>query len=173
MSCFSWTFPRGRKIQIGKFHRDAPSFDLRQLAKVTDSFTGSEIKQVFIEALYRAFEQDQEPTDLTIGEVLVDFVPLSKLMGESMTALRPWAKGRARAATTPPSERSTPEDRGVSLTYPRSSAELRCASGQFSGGASVRRNLRIVAFFRQAVKDQAEAGHNLAGSKGWLDLQTA
>ena len=61
---------------------------------------------MFIEALYRAFEQDAEPTDLTIGEALVDFVPLSKLMGESMIALRTWAKGRARPATTPPSEQS-------------------------------------------------------------------
>ena len=95
------------QIQIGKLNRDASSFDLRQLAKVTESFTGSEIEQVFIEALYRAFEQEQEPTDLTIGEVLVDFVPLSKLMGESMTALRTWAKGRARPATTPPAERAT------------------------------------------------------------------
>jgi hypothetical protein len=94
------------KIQIEKFGRDAQNFDVRQLAKVTESFTGSEIEQVFIEALYRAFEQEQEPTDLTIGEVLVDFVPLSKLMGESMTALRTWAKGRARPATTPPSERN-------------------------------------------------------------------
>ncbi len=95
------------QIQIAKFKRDAASFDLRQLARATESFTGSEIEQVFIEALYRAFDQEQEPTDLTIGEVLVDFVPLSKLMGESMTALRSWAKGRARPATTPPSERST------------------------------------------------------------------
>jgi hypothetical protein len=39
--------------------------------------------------------------------VLVDFVPLSKLMGESMTALRTWAKGRARPATTPVAERTT------------------------------------------------------------------
>ncbi len=95
------------QIQIGKFHRDAPSFDLRQLARATESFTGSVIEQVFIEALYRAFEQEEEPTDLTIGAVLVDFVPLSKLMGESMTALRTWARGRARPATTPPSEQST------------------------------------------------------------------
>jgi SpoVK/Ycf46/Vps4 family AAA+-type ATPase len=94
-------------IQIAKFNRDAGGFDIRQLAKATDSFTGSEIEQVFIEALYRAFEQEQEPTDLTIGTVLVDFVPLSKLMGESMTVLRTWAKGRARPATTPPAERST------------------------------------------------------------------
>jgi hypothetical protein len=95
------------QIQIAKFNRDAGSFDIRQLAKATEAFTGSEIEQVFIEALYRAFEQEQEPTDLTIGTVLVDFVPLSKLMGETMTALRTWAKGRARPATTPPAERST------------------------------------------------------------------
>jgi len=95
------------QIQIAKFNRDAQSFDILQLAKVIESFTGSEIEQVFIEALYRAFEEEQEPTDLTIGEVLVDFVPLSKLMGESMTALRTWAKGRARPATTPVAERNT------------------------------------------------------------------
>ena len=40
-----------------------------------------------------------------IGAVLVDFVPLSKLMGESMTALHTWAKGRARPATTSPNSR--------------------------------------------------------------------
>ena len=95
------------KIQIEKFHRDPLNFDLQQLAKATDSLTGSEIEQVFIEALYRAFEREEEPSDLTIGEVLVDFVPLSKLMGESMTALRSWAKGRARPATTPPTDRNT------------------------------------------------------------------
>ncbi len=93
-------------IQIQKFHRDSCDFDLRQLAKVTEAFTGSEIEQVFSEALYRGFDQDQEPTDLTIGEVLVDFVPLSKLMGERMSELRTWATGRARPATTLQSTRA-------------------------------------------------------------------
>jgi hypothetical protein len=40
------------------------------LTKVTEGFTGSEIEQVLIEALYRGFDQDQEPTDLTMGQVL-------------------------------------------------------------------------------------------------------
>jgi len=93
------------QIQIAKYAREPAAFDLEQLAKVTDGFTGSEIEQVFIEALYRAFDQDAEPTDLTIGEVLVDFVPLSKLMAEQIGALRTWAKGRARPATTPPPDR--------------------------------------------------------------------
>ena len=93
------------RLQIAKYGREPETFDLPQLARATDGFTGSEIEQVFVEALYRAFDQDAEPTDLTIGEVLVDFVPLSKLMAEQIGALRTWAKGRARPATTPTPER--------------------------------------------------------------------
>ncbi len=93
------------EIQIAKYRREAGDFDTQQLAKTTEGFTGSEIEQVFVESLYRAFDQDGEPTDLTIVEVLVDFVPLSKLMAEQLGALRNWAKGRARPATTPMVER--------------------------------------------------------------------
>lgn len=87
-------------IQIGKHSRDAKDFDTRQLAKATDGLTGSEIEAVFVEALYQAFDDDKEPTDLTIALVLTEFVPLSKTMAEQMTGLRNWAKGRARFATT-------------------------------------------------------------------------
>ena len=87
-------------IQISKFNRDLGAFDILQHSKSTEGFTGSEIEQLFVDALYRAFDRGEEPTDLTIGQVLVDFVPLSKLMSEPVTALRTWAKGRARAATT-------------------------------------------------------------------------
>lgn len=40
------------EIQIEKFGREAAGFDLRQLAKSTEGFTGSEIEQVFVESLY-------------------------------------------------------------------------------------------------------------------------
>jgi SpoVK/Ycf46/Vps4 family AAA+-type ATPase len=43
-------------IQIGKHGRDPKDFDLVQLAKATEGLTGSEIEQVFIEALYLAFD---------------------------------------------------------------------------------------------------------------------
>jgi len=36
--------------------------------------------------------------------VLTDLVPLSKLMAEQIAALRNWAKGRARMATSTPME---------------------------------------------------------------------
>ena len=80
---------------------------LRQLAKSTEGFTGSEIEQVFLEALYRAFEAGEEPNDLTIGLALTEFVPLSKLMVKQLSGLRSWSKGRARPATSP-----APEQKG-------------------------------------------------------------
>jgi len=52
-----------------------------------------------------AFDQVKEPTDLDIAQVLTEFVPLSKLMAEQIIALRNWAKGRARLATSQSAER--------------------------------------------------------------------
>jgi SpoVK/Ycf46/Vps4 family AAA+-type ATPase len=89
------------KIQIAKLKRDPKDFDMRQLAKAADALTGSEIEAVFVEALYQAFDDDKEPTDLTIARILTEFVPLSKTMAEQISGLRTWAKGRARLATTP------------------------------------------------------------------------
>jgi len=92
------------RLQIAKRGRNAREFDTVQLAKATEGFTGAEIETVFIEAMYGAFEQAAEPTDLDITLVLTDFVPLSKLMAEQIAGLRQWAKGRARPATSPPVE---------------------------------------------------------------------
>ena len=88
------------EIQIGKHGRDPKDFDVVQLAKSTEGLTGSEIENVFIEALYLAFDVGKEPTDLDIARVLTEFVPLSKLMAEQIGGLRTWAKGRARLATS-------------------------------------------------------------------------
>jgi SpoVK/Ycf46/Vps4 family AAA+-type ATPase len=88
------------EIQIGKYGRDAKDFHIVQLAKATEGLTGSEIENAFVEALYQAFDEEKEPTDLDIAGVLTEFVPLSKLMAEQIGSLRTWAKGRARLATS-------------------------------------------------------------------------
>lgn len=93
------------EIQIAKYRREAREFDLVQLARASDGLTGSEIEAVFVEALYKAFVNNTEPTDLTIAEVLTTFVPLSRLMAEQINSLKQWAKGRARPATSPEQER--------------------------------------------------------------------
>jgi SpoVK/Ycf46/Vps4 family AAA+-type ATPase len=94
-------------IQIGKYGRDAAEYDLAALAKATEGLTGSEIEQVFVESLFCGFDQQKEPTDFTIAQVLTEFVPLSKLMVEQISGLRAWAKGRAKQATTQSSFRGT------------------------------------------------------------------
>jgi SpoVK/Ycf46/Vps4 family AAA+-type ATPase len=88
------------EIQIGNYGRDPRDYDLVQLSIATEGLTGSEIEQVFVEALYMAFDVEKEPTDLDIAQILTEFVSLSKLMAEQITGLRNWAKGRARLATS-------------------------------------------------------------------------
>lgn len=87
-------------IQIAKYRRNAKDFDTVQLSRATEGLTGSEIENVFVAAMFKAFEGGKEPTDLDIAQVLTEFVPLSKLMGEQIAALRNWVKGRARSATS-------------------------------------------------------------------------
>jgi SpoVK/Ycf46/Vps4 family AAA+-type ATPase len=98
------------EIQIGNYGRDPKEFDLVQLARVTEGLTRSEIENVFIEALYLAFDScgeagEKEATDLDIAWVLTESVPLSKLMAEQINGLRSWAKGRARLAISVVSDR--------------------------------------------------------------------
>jgi len=88
-------------IQIRKHGRNPGNFDSVQLARASEGLTGSEIEAVFVASLYDAFDRNAEPTDLDIARVLTDFVPLSKTMAEQVNALRTWATGRARYATTP------------------------------------------------------------------------
>lgn len=88
-------------IQIAKHKRDSEEFDIVPLARATDGLAGSEIENVFVDAMFTAFESSKEPTDLIVASVLTEFVPLSKLMAEQITGLRNWVKGRARSATSP------------------------------------------------------------------------
>jgi SpoVK/Ycf46/Vps4 family AAA+-type ATPase len=88
-------------IQVAKRRRDPKDFDVVQLARASEGLTGSEIEAVFVGAMFDAFDRGVEPTDFDIARTLTDFVPLSRTMAEQISALRSWAVGRARFATTP------------------------------------------------------------------------
>lgn len=93
-------------IQISKYGRKAKGYGIPALAKGTDGWTGAEIEQAFIEGLYDAFARNSEPSTTSLSTLLAKQVPLSRLMSEPITALRNWAKGRARPATQPEGEKS-------------------------------------------------------------------
>lgn len=86
------------KIHLTKRRTDISRFDLEQLAKVSDGFSGAEIEQAIIAAMYDAFAQEREFTQLDIIAAIKATLPLSRTMTEQVTALRDWARQRARPA---------------------------------------------------------------------------
>ncbi len=88
------------RIHLGKRRSDISRFDLEQLAKISEGFSGAEIEQAIIAAMYDAFAQDREFTQLDIIAAIKATLPLSRTMIEQVTALRDWARQRARTAST-------------------------------------------------------------------------
>lgn len=88
------------KIHLGKRRREIERFDIEQLAKVSDGFSGAEIEQALIAAMYEAFAQDREFSQLDIIAAIKATLPLSRTMSEQVTALRDWARQRARPAAS-------------------------------------------------------------------------
>lgn len=76
--------------------------DTLAIAAATEGFTGSEIAALIPDALFRSFEDGAR--EITTADVLAaaaTVVPLAKTASAKIEALRAWAAGRARAATTP------------------------------------------------------------------------
>ncbi|NLG35399.1 MAG: AAA family ATPase, partial [Lentisphaerae bacterium] len=91
------------RIKIAQCGRDPKKFDVKALAGASEGYNGAEVEGVVADSLYRAFAEDREPTTEDIQQTLRDTVPLSKL-SDQVDALRKWARGRARPATTPEPE---------------------------------------------------------------------
>ncbi len=87
-------------IHLTKRREDITRFDLEQLAKMSDGFSGAEIEQAIVAAMYEAFAQDREFTQLDIIAAIKATLPLSRTMQEQVTALRDWARQRARPAAS-------------------------------------------------------------------------
>lgn len=87
------------RIHLGKRRSELNRFDLGQLSKVSDGFSGAEIEQAIVAAMYEAFAQEREFTQLDIIAAIKSTLPLSRTMTEQVTALRDWARQRARPAS--------------------------------------------------------------------------
>jgi SpoVK/Ycf46/Vps4 family AAA+-type ATPase len=86
-------------IHLARRHRDPLRFDLDRLAAETEGFSGAEIEQAIISALYDAFEADRELTDADLWQNVRQTIPLSQTKKEQITALRNWARTHARSAS--------------------------------------------------------------------------
>ena len=87
------------EIHLRKRGRNPADFDLKLLAGESEGFSGSEIEQSIISAMYEAFTEGREVSTEDIRKSLSDTVPLSETMEEQVEELRRWVKNRARPAS--------------------------------------------------------------------------
>lgn len=86
-------------IHLKKRNRPVESFDLDALARAADGFSGAEIEQVVVGALYNAFDADRDLTQSDLLDEIQNVVPLSVMMSEEIGELREWARMRTRPAS--------------------------------------------------------------------------
>ncbi len=83
------------EIHLKKRGRNPADFDLDSLAAAAEDFSGSEIEQAIVAALYTAFAGNiAVSTELILNECR-QTVPLSRTRAEDMANLRQWAVSRA------------------------------------------------------------------------------
>jgi AAA+ superfamily predicted ATPase len=86
------------RIHIRRRRHDPDGFDLPALAKATTGFTGAEIEQAVVSALYTAFSGEAcMNTDLVLKEIAATR-PLSQIRAEYIQSLRDWAHERTVSA---------------------------------------------------------------------------
>lgn len=82
------------KIHLLKRELAAENFDLSALALASAGFSGAEIEQAVVSALYAAQARQVPVVQSLLLEALQRTVPLSVVMSEELTALRHWAAER-------------------------------------------------------------------------------
>jgi SpoVK/Ycf46/Vps4 family AAA+-type ATPase len=91
-------------IHLKRRGRDPKQYNLEQLSQTADGFSGAEIEQAVIAALYRAFDRGSDITTEDIIASLKETVPLSVTMSEDIDELREWARLRTRPASSEQAE---------------------------------------------------------------------
>jgi SpoVK/Ycf46/Vps4 family AAA+-type ATPase len=110
------------RIHLQRRGRDPGEFNLARLARLSDGFSGAEIEEGIISALFDAFSSGGKLDNETVEASITATVPLSKTMSEELTRLRSWAHGRTRLASGPAA--AAPEmRRKIELDFPGSTSQ--------------------------------------------------
>ena len=90
------------KIHIQEFRPNSwKLFDYTKLAQLSETFSGAEIRQSVIEAMYHAFDEEREFTTDDICLALNELIPLAQLENNQTLKLQNWASsGRIRLASS-------------------------------------------------------------------------
>lgn len=87
------------KIHLKKRNLDFKKFNIEEFTKRSDFFSGSEIEQVIVSALYRGFYLNRPITDEDFYNIIEDTIPFYNTYEESIKELKKWAEEKARKAS--------------------------------------------------------------------------
>ncbi len=74
-------------------------YDIKYFSKITENFSGAEIEQIIIEAMYNGFNHNREFTSQDIIEAIKVLIPLAFTYKEQISQLQEWAySGKIRIA---------------------------------------------------------------------------
>ncbi len=104
------------RIHLARRGRSPEKFDIPAFVAASENFSGAEIEEAIISALYDAFYARRDLTSEDVLETLHQTVPLSKTMDEQLNRLRSWAEGRARNASIPRGAKPAREHRRMELS---------------------------------------------------------
>jgi len=83
------------RIHLESREKDPRRFDLPRLARLTEGFSGAEVEEVVVSALYTAFTRGGDLTEEILAGEIESTRPLSVTRAEEVARLRSWARERA------------------------------------------------------------------------------
>lgn len=96
------------RAALKQYGRNPDAIDSGAIADATEGFSGAEISALVPDAMFSAFaDGKREPCTDDLIDAARLVVPLSKTAPEKISAIRSWAKGRARPASIPEAQTSS------------------------------------------------------------------
>jgi ATPase family associated with various cellular activities (AAA)/AAA+ lid domain len=87
------------RIHLGRRGRQADDFDLVTLAEECEKFSGAELEQVVVAAMFLAYAKGRALLTEDLVDAAREMVPLAVTMDDRLKELREWARPRARRAS--------------------------------------------------------------------------
>jgi SpoVK/Ycf46/Vps4 family AAA+-type ATPase len=92
------------QIHVARRGRRPEGYDLQRLAQLAEGYSGAEIEQAVVSALYDAFAEHGELAQVHLEKAVRESIPLAATMREEIARLREWARTRTRPASSQTAE---------------------------------------------------------------------
>jgi SpoVK/Ycf46/Vps4 family AAA+-type ATPase len=97
------------KVQLNKRNRNPEDFNISELAKATNKFTGAEIEEAVVAGMFAAWNDGRrEVTTADILSAAGEITPMTVGMADRIDSLRSWAENSARMANSVEKKSSGP-----------------------------------------------------------------